>query len=125
MHSCVFRCVSHIISEGKVQFTFPKRITETSDCRSLVQLQTLLETLENLYNFCKTRLEYLSFHEETNKCTYELHTLSIHHTYMFRSPYATILRVYSIKKYNKRLCVWRNSLSSQFIKCYKILKFLT
>ena len=29
----------------------------------------------------------------------------IDHTYMFRSPSATILRVYSIKEYNKKLCV--------------------
>jgi hypothetical protein len=29
----------------------------------------------------------------------------VEHTYMFRSPYATILRVRSIEDYNKQLCV--------------------
>jgi hypothetical protein len=29
----------------------------------------------------------------------------IDHTYMFRSPSATILRACSIKEYNKKLCV--------------------
>ena len=32
--------------------------------------------------------------------------LFIDHTYMFRSPSATILRVYSIKEYNKKLYVY-------------------
>jgi hypothetical protein len=32
-------------------------------------------------------------------------SLFINHTYMFRSPSATILRMYSIKEYNKKLCV--------------------
>jgi hypothetical protein len=36
--------------------------------------------------------------EGTNKYAYELYTLFIDHTYMFRSPSATILRVYSIKE---------------------------
>jgi hypothetical protein len=34
-----------------------------------------------------------------------LYTLFTDHTYMFQSPSATILRVYSIKEYNKKLCV--------------------
>jgi hypothetical protein len=33
-----------------------------------------------------------------------LYTLFIDYTYMFRSPSATILRVYSITEYNKKLC---------------------
>ena len=57
------------------------------------------------------------------KCTYKLYTLFIYHSYTFRSPPATILRVYSIKEYNKS-CVWRICPRSEFIKCYKILKFL-
>jgi hypothetical protein len=47
----------------------------------------------------------LSLYEETHKCTYESCTLFIDHTYTFLSPYASILRVYSIKEYNKKLCV--------------------
>jgi hypothetical protein len=42
------------------------------------------------------------------------------HTYMFRSPSATILRVYSIKGYNKKF-VWRISPRSRFTKCYNII----
>ena len=34
------------------------------------------------------------------------HKLSIIHTYVFRSPSATIHRMYSIKKYDKNLCVF-------------------
>jgi hypothetical protein len=33
-----------------------------------------------------------------------LYTLFIARTYMFRLPFATILRVYSIKEYNKNVC---------------------
>ena len=43
--------------------------------------------------------------EETNKCTYELFMLFIDYTYVFRLFSATILKVCSIKKYNKKLCV--------------------
>jgi hypothetical protein len=46
-----------------------------------------------------------------------LHTLFINHTYMFRSPSETILRVYSIKEYNKKLCVVNQSK----ISIYKML----
>jgi hypothetical protein len=53
----------------------------------------------------------------------KLHTLFIDHTYMFRSPSATTLRVNSIKEYNKSF-VWRDCPRSEFIKCYKIPKFL-
>jgi hypothetical protein len=42
-------------------------------------------------------------YEETNKCTYELYTLFIDHTYMFRSPSATIFRVYSVKIVQQKL----------------------
>ena len=38
-----------------------------------------------------------------------LNTLFIDHAYMFRSPSATILRVYSIKEHNKKLCVANQS----------------
>jgi hypothetical protein len=42
------------------------------------------------------------------------------HTYMFRPPSATILRVYIVKEYNS--FVWRISPRYEFIKYYKILK---
>ena len=45
------------------------------------------------------------------------------HTYMFRSPSATIFREYSSKEYNKK-SVWRISSGSEFIKCYNILKLV-
>lgn len=60
--------------------------------------------------------------EETNKCGYELCTLCIDHTYLFRAS-ATILRVHGIKEYN-RSCVWRIRPRSDIIKCFKIPKFL-
>jgi hypothetical protein len=47
----------------------------------------------------------VNFREKTNKCIYELYMLFIDHTYMFRSISATILRTYSYKEYNKKLCV--------------------
>jgi hypothetical protein len=50
-----------------------------------------------------------------------LNTLFIDHTYMFRSPSATILRVYSIKECNKNLC-GESVQDFEFIKCYTILK---
>jgi hypothetical protein len=45
---------------------------------------------------------YSKLDDETIKCTYELYTLFTDHTYVFRWPSATILMVYSIKKYNKK-----------------------
>jgi hypothetical protein len=42
--------------------------------------------------------------KKTKKLTC-LHTLFIDHTYMFRSPSATILRVYGIKQYKQVVCV--------------------
>jgi hypothetical protein len=47
-------------------------------------------------------------------------TLFIDHTYMFRSPSATILRVYWIKEYNKNMCVWGGANLSK-IWIHKIL----
>ena len=44
-------------------------------------------------------------YEATIKCTCELYTLFIDHTYMFRSRSATILRVYSIKSTTKTVRV--------------------
>jgi hypothetical protein len=52
-------------------------------------------TTENLEDFMK----------KTNKYTYELYKLFIDYTYMFRSPSTTIIRVYNIKKYNRKRCV--------------------
>ena len=49
-------------------------------------------------------------YKETNKYTYDLCTLFIDHTYMFRSSSATIFRVQSIKKYNKSCRVNFNNL---------------
>ena len=42
-------------------------------------------------------VHYGKLYKGTNKSTYELYTLFIDHTYVFRSPSATILRVYGIK----------------------------
>jgi hypothetical protein len=47
----------------------------------------------------------INLYEDTNNCIYELYMLFVDHTYIFWSPSATILRVYSIKEYNKKLCV--------------------
>ena len=60
---------------------------------------------------------------ENQEMHLKLYTLFIDHTYMFRSPSATILRVHSIKEYNKK-SIWRIGPKSEYIKCYQILKFL-
>ena len=44
------------------------------------------------------------------------------HTYIFWSPSATIFIVYSIKEWNKRLCVATNQSKIWVYKYYKILK---
>jgi hypothetical protein len=48
---------------------------------------------------------YMKPYEKKNKCICELYTLFINHTNMFPSPSATMVSVYSIKEYNKKLCV--------------------
>jgi hypothetical protein len=69
-------------------------------------------------------LSTVSFSQETNflwrnqQMHLWLYTLFIDHTYMFPSPSATILRVYSIKECNKKLCVV--NLSTIWI--YKVLQ---
>jgi hypothetical protein len=47
----------------------------------------------------------IRFMKKTSKCSYEAYTLFTDHTYTFRLSSVTILRVYSIKEYNKsRVC---------------------
>jgi hypothetical protein len=46
-----------------------------------------------------------------------LYMLFIDHTYMFQLPSMTIFRVYSIKEYNKNLCV----VNLSKIRIYKML----
>jgi hypothetical protein len=60
---------------------------------------------ENLYLYCSE-----SNHVSSWWRNQQMHLwLFIDHTCMFRSPSATILRVYSIKEYNKKLCVTNQS----------------
>jgi hypothetical protein len=51
-------------------------------------------------------------HDETNSCTYKIHTLLIDHTYMSWLPSVTLLSVYSINEYNKSFVCVANQSSS-------------
>jgi hypothetical protein len=44
----------------------------------------------------------------------------IDHNYMFRSPSATILRVYSITENNRKLCVAKQSQDMYFLILYTL-----
>jgi hypothetical protein len=44
-------------------------------------------------------------YDENQQMHLWLNTLFTEHTYMFWSPSATILRVYTIEEYNKKVCV--------------------
>ena len=91
--------------------------------RRLVQklrtLEHVSQILHCLHSLCRDSFTLL--YEETNKRTFELYALFID-ICMFRSPSATILRVYSIKDYNTKF-VWLISPISDFVKCYKIQIF--
>jgi hypothetical protein len=42
------------------------------------------------------------FYEDNQKMHFWLNTLFFYHTYMFRLPFAAILKVLNIKEYNKK-----------------------